>query len=173
VLTSTATTVLLVWWAVATWRREPSATWSPESRLIVVLVLAVAASGALGFNYSRDRLGGMAVVFYALASYYAVREAACRLGRAGLLRIVAASLPLMLLSAGWQVRAIGTVDSVQGRARRTHREWIANRHLTRIAHSGEESYLRIFAAMEPQGVAPVRGRTPEFERRADAWLSPR
>jgi hypothetical protein len=158
VLSSTVTTVVLVWWAVRTWRRAPPGPRAPESRLVVALVLAVAASGALGFNYSRDRLGGMAVVFYALASYYAFREMGARVRQLrGGSALVAAALAL-LLSTGWQLRAIGTVDSVHERAVGNHRHWIAGRKEIRLTHGEEALYMRIFEAMAPQGLAPIRER---------------
>lgn len=161
---STATTVLLGWWAVRTWRRDPPGQRSPESRLAVALVVAVAASGALGFNYSRDRLGGMAVVFYALASYHAVRAIGAGIAPARRAR-AAAGLALALLSASWQARAIGTVDSVRERALNSYRHWIADRAEIRLSHAGEERYLRIFEAMAPQGLAPVPERRARYE-----WL---
>jgi hypothetical protein len=173
VLTSTATTALLAWWAVQTWRREASTPWSIEMRLVIALGIAIAASGALGFNYSRDRLGGMAVVFYALGSYYALRQAGLRLSQASRLTMMAAAVPLLLLSAGWQLRAIGTVDSVEARARRTHREWVANRAHEKVGHASQGDWLRILTEMEPQGVTPVTERTPEYERRASRWLGTR
>ena len=40
------------------------------------MLVALAACGALSFDYSRDRLGGMAVPFYALAAYFALRDLA-------------------------------------------------------------------------------------------------
>ena len=67
-LSSAVLTGLLVWWGVRAVRRDRGAPWSVESRVCVATVIAVAASAALGFNYTRDRLGGMAAVFYALAA---------------------------------------------------------------------------------------------------------
>ena len=58
--------------------RTVDRTWSPESRLFIVATVVVVACGSFSFNYSRDRLGGMAVVFCALAAYAAVRAAANR-----------------------------------------------------------------------------------------------
>jgi hypothetical protein len=139
-------------------------------RLVVAVFFAIAASGALGFNYSRDRLGGMAVVFYALASYYALRTAAWRFAETRPPQLVAVGVALMLLSAGWQLRAIGTVDSVRARAANSSREWICKRASTRAAHASQPVYLRIFDALEAQGIGPIRLRSDEYVRRADSIL---
>ena len=61
-------------------RRANTAGFSLLELLIVATMLvAVMACGVLSFNYSRDRLGGMAVPFYALAAFFALRAAFCSL----------------------------------------------------------------------------------------------
>lgn len=172
VVTTTVMTVLLAWWAVGIWRREPRGTWSPESRLAVALVMAVAASGALGFSYPRERLAGMAVVFYGLASYYAVRAAVSRAAGLGDLPFRAAAVALLLLAAGWQIRTIDTVGAVYTWSRQSTREWIADRREIRLEHAGQEMYLRIFDALEPQGVAPIRRHSYPFASWADTPVWP-
>ena len=165
VITSTATTILLLWWGVLAWRqRGPRRPWTPEFRMLVGLVLAVGASGALGFNYSRDRLGGMAVVFYALAAYYAFRSVGLRLGDARPAKIAVVALPLLLLSTGWHMRALGSADWVEMRSRKAYREWVATRYDERKSHTDRAKWLEVFSAMEPQGVKAVPGRDPLYER---------
>jgi hypothetical protein len=122
-------------------------------------VLSIAASGALSFNYPRDRLGGMAVVFYAIASYYALREAGGLIGHAGRARVAAAAIPLVVLTLGWQLRAIGTVDALNERALSNFRGWIATRQMERARHATEPEWLRILNALEAQGTRPPRQRT--------------
>src|SRR4029453_19014055 len=69
VISSAFLTALIVWWGVGALRanlktqipdpksKEGGTTpWSVESRVFVATVIAVAASAALGFNYTRDRL---------------------------------------------------------------------------------------------------------------------
>src|SRR5262249_55285615 len=63
-ISSAALTVLILWWGVGALRRNRGTPWTLESRVFIATVIAIAASGALGFNYTRDRLGGMAIVFY-------------------------------------------------------------------------------------------------------------
>ena len=76
---SVGLTVLMAFWGVAAISRARQEGWTDESRSVVALVLTLAACGALSFNYSRDRLGGMATPFYALAAY--LRSARARNGR--------------------------------------------------------------------------------------------
>lgn len=169
VLTSTTSSALLVWWAVRTWRRDRSVGWTRESRLLLALVLALGATGALGFNYARDRLGGMAVVFYALASYDAVAAATGSLREGGVRRFACVVALLVMLSAGWQLRAVVTADYPRLGALRSHREWIATRQHQRLAHDSG-AWQMVFAAMESQGLAlPPRRVIPETWQR---WLGP-
>ena len=172
VLTSTATTALLAWWAVRTWRREPAGTWSADSRLVVALVLAVGASAALGFSYPRERLAGMAVVFYALAAYPAFRALASWMAAQDSRRARGAAAALVLLAAAWQVRTIDTVATVHGWSRQARREWIVDRLEAYREHAGQDAYLRIFRALEPQGVAPRRGHVYPFAGWAETPVWP-
>jgi hypothetical protein len=155
-VSSVALTGLVIWWAVRTWRREAGRPWSVETRLVVGTVLAIAASGALGFNYSRDRMGGMAVVFLATAAYFAVRAAGERIAlqtsRAG---AIVAALSLVLLAGAWQIRAMGTIDSVRLRGAKVHREWLTDLQQRRTDYGGHTQYLRILNGMADQGRHPV------------------
>ena len=162
VISSGALTGLIVWWGVRTLQEHPETqipnlksekarVWSAESRVFVATVIAVAASGALGFNYTRDRLGGMAAVFYALAAYYAMRTAAERLVHAPRRVVAAMSVVLVLLAAGWQLRTIGTVEYARLTAFKDRREWITNLQRRRVEFANRPPYLRILNAMIDQG----------------------
>lgn len=173
VASSTAMTGLILWWAVRMWRRRRIEPSSIEWRVAVCLLFAIAATGALGFNYARDRLGGMAIVFYALAAYYALRELSVTIGAAGRWRIAIGSVAMLVLAACWHVRTIGTVDSVDARTRSAHREWLAKRQQERVEHAGDSTWLRIFDALEEQGLRPVRLPEADYERAASRWLGTR
>jgi hypothetical protein len=153
VISSTALTVLIVWWGVRALRAnlKDRTPWSVESRVFVVTVIAVAASGALGFNYTRDRLGGMAVVFYALAAYYAVRTTAERLLHAPRHLVISMGVVLILLAGAWQLRTIGTVEHARLTAYKDRREWITNLQRRRVEFANRAAYLRILNAMIDQG----------------------
>jgi hypothetical protein len=180
-ISSTVLTALIVWWGVGTLRANPKSQipssksketrretpWSAESRVFVATVIAVAASGALGFNYTRDRLGGMAAVFYALAAYYAFRTAAERLVHAPRHLVVSMSVVLVLLASAWQVRTIGTVEHARLTAFKDRREWITNLQRRRVEFAQRAPYVRLLNAMIDQGTTPSVPRPtamPEWAR---------
>ena len=153
-LSSAVLTALIAWWGVRTLRQNRGAPWSVESRVFAATVIAVAASGALGFNYTRDRLGGMAAVFYALGAYYAVHAAAERIVNAPTARLVPVAVVLALLAGAWQIRTFGTLEHARLMAFKDRREWITNLQRRRIEFARRAPYLRVLKAMTDQGVAP-------------------
>ena len=170
VISSTALTVLIVWWGAGERRRHRGTPWSIESRVFIATVIAIVASGALGFNYTRDRLGGMAAVLYALAAFYAVRAAADRVLQASSALFVAASVALLLLAGAWQLRAIGTVEHARLTASKDRREWITNLQRRRTEFAARAAYLRILNAMTDQGVNPSAARPSEMPRWASSVI---
>jgi hypothetical protein len=155
-VSSAVLTALVIWWGVRTWRRERGAPWSVETRLVLVSVFAIAASGALGFNYSRDRMGGMVVVFLAIAAYFAVRAASERIAmQTSLARMAVMAVALLLLAGSWQIRAMGTIDSVRLRGEKVHREWLTDLQQRRTDYVGHTQYLRILDGMAQQGFEPA------------------
>jgi hypothetical protein len=154
VISSTVLTALIVWWGVRTLRDNRGTRWSVESRVFAATVIAVAASAALGFNYTRDRLGGMAAVFYALAAYYAARTAAERLVHAPRQLAISMGVVLVLLAGTWQLRTIGTVEHARLTAFKDRREWITNLQRRRVEFVNRTPYLRILNAMIDQGITP-------------------
>lgn len=168
VLSSLALTGLIAWWGVQVMRRDRGCAWSPESRVVVLAVIAVAASGTLGFNYARDRLGGMSVVFYALAAFHAVRAAAWRLtppGTSGGLVV-----GLFLLAAAWQIRAVGTIEDVRAASEASQREWITALASRRADFADRTRYLRILESMAGQGLDPAAARRSTYPEWAASLL---
>jgi hypothetical protein len=151
VISSTVLTALIAWWGVRTLRDNRGTPWSVESRVFAATVIAVGASAALGFNYTRDRLGGMAAVFYALAAYYAIRTAAERLVHAPGPVVISMGVVLVLLAGAWQLRTIGTVEHARLTAFKDRREWITNLQRRRVEFANRAPYLRILNAMIEQG----------------------
>jgi len=133
-------------------------------------VVAVAASGALGFNYSRERLGGMAVVFYALAAYFAVRTLALQAANTNRTRMVAAGLLLFVVAAGWQLRAIGTVEYVRTIASKNRREWIVDLRKERTESGAVPHYVQILESMAPQGLDPSAPRPVRYPHWLQMWF---
>ena len=161
---SLAITLLIGWWAVGSWKISLASGWTMESRAAVALVLALAASGALSFNYSRDRLGGMAVVFYALAAYFAVRAAATRASTAARPIAAMAAIVLMLVSAGWQLRAVYTIEFTRQRAVNSQREWITHLRRRELEFADRPVYLSVLRGMLDQGTAPLRVERTAYPR---------
>jgi hypothetical protein len=163
---SVALTAVIVWWGVAALRRGQDRVWSPDARLFLVMLVVVAATGALSFNYSRDRLGGMAVPLYALAAFHAVRAAAVRAAAAPRLAAAAIALVLVLLGAGWQLRALYTTETAQYRAVNTEREWTTRFERRREEFRERTVYAHILDQMLEQGTNPGAIRRLRYPR----WL---
>jgi hypothetical protein len=156
--------VLVVWWGTGALRRAVNRTWSPDARLFIVTLVVVLACGALSFNYSRDRLGGMAVVFYALAAYAAVRAAATRAVRAPPAITAVTALVLLLIAGTWQFRAIYAVEFVRNRAATVQRDWMTELHLRRIEFAEQPEYLHIMREMTEQGTNPAARQSTAYPR---------
>ena len=155
---SVGMTSLIAWWGIRSVRRTTASQRSMQARLFIALVLVLLASGALSFNYSRDRLGGMAVVFYAVAAYFAVREAVARLLVASPARLVVAGVGLALLAVAWQTRAIATLEYARTQAERNQQEWLVLLPVRRIDFAHRPVYVNIMESMVEQGTAPKASR---------------
>jgi hypothetical protein len=151
VASSAAVTGLIAWWGARSLARARVDGWTVESRTVAVLVVALAASGALSFDYSRERLGGMALVPYTVASFYAVRAALASLQEAGALRIVSVSIGLTLLMAVWQMRVVHVLDASRERAADSHREWLTDSYERHAAFAARDGYLHALDVLTPQG----------------------
>ena len=129
-----------------------------EARAYVAMLIALLASGALSFQYSRDRLGGMAAVFYALAAYFAFLQLETwrGVGR-GVLRGIA-TLALAAIAVGWVVRAYGTVEWVKRTSEMNHQGWLSQLGPRRQRFADRTVYLQIMESMVPQGIDPSAPR---------------
>lgn len=170
VISSIALTALIGWWGFDSLKRNVGRPWSIESRVFIATVIAIAASGPLGFNYPRDRLGGMAVPFYALAACFSVRAAAERAARATRGQMITIATAVLLLAGAWQLRAIGTVEDVRASAAKNRREWIVDLQERRVDFAREPVYLGILEAMVAQGVDPSSSKPTAYPRWFRRWL---
>ena len=169
-VSSVGLTLLIVWWGVSALRRHENGRWSAEARLFLLMLVVLLATGALSFNYSRDRLGGMAIPLYAIAAFHAVRAMVWRRSfrspGGAWLPAVAAAMVLLFLAAAWQLRVVHTIESTRQRAVNTEREWAIHFHERRAEIAHRTTYRRIFDGMLYQGTTPdAIGRT-RFPR----WL---
>jgi hypothetical protein len=154
---STALTLLIAWWGVGSWRAVPSRLWSPDARLFVATGATVLACGALSFDYSRDRLGGMAVPFYALSAFHALRAAARRLCALPRPQYLVGALALTLLVAAWGTRMVTTLEYARHTAWINQQQWLVLLADRRIEFADRPTYLQIMESMVEQGTtaAPV------------------
>ena len=165
---STALTSIVAWWGIRLLKNtRRGRDWSAESRLFLVLIVSLLACGALSFDYSRDRLGGMAVVFYALAAFFALRAAMLRALDLPQARFAAITIVLMLVAAGWHVRAAGTIEWVRRVSLRNETGWLTELGPRRIEFADRQVYLRIMESMIDQGANPAAPRPTRYPR----WLA--
>ena len=157
-------TALIVWWGGGTMVRTVNRKWSPEARLFLVTIVVVVACGALSFNYSRDRLGGMAVVFYALAAYAAVRAAANRAAHAPPAIAAVTTLVLLLITGAWQFRAIFAVEFGRYRAVSVQQDWMTELYPRRVKYADHPEHLRIMREMTDQSTALTANKYTPYPR---------
>jgi hypothetical protein len=156
-------TTIVAWWGVDAWRRARGWQSSPELRLFLLLLVVLIATGALSFNYSRDRLGGMAVPLYAVAAFHAVRAAALRAAAAPR-HAIGMAIFLLMLGATWQLRALHTLENTRQRAVNTEREWSTLFGTRRAEFADREAYTAILDGMLPQGTNPDAIRRTRYPR---------
>ena len=138
-----------------------------EPRAYGAMLIALLASGALSFQYSRDRLGGMAAVFYALAAYFAFLQLDTWRGASrGVLRGMA-TLALVAVAAGWAVRAYGTVEWVRRTSEMNHQGWLSQLAPRRQRFADRAVYVEIMESMVAQGIDPSAPRPT----RRPYWLA--
>ena len=154
VISSAGTTGLITWWGVRSLKSQAGGPWSLQSRLFVALIAALLGCAALSFNYSRDRLGGMAVVFYAMATFFAVREAASRMFAATRMRLVMAGLGLAILATAWQTRTVATLEYARVHSWGNQEEWFVRLPTRRLDFAHRPVYLEIMESMIEQGTDP-------------------
>jgi hypothetical protein len=167
-VSSIGLTCVIGWWGVrelaACRRGEP---WSTESRALLVMLAALLTCGALSFDYSRDRLGGMAVVFYALTAFFALRAAMLSVADTPRPRFVAACAALTIVMAGWQVRAAATIEWTRRISAANERGWLVGLPERREEFANRAIYLEIMQSMIEQGTDPSAPRPTRYP----SWIA--
>jgi hypothetical protein len=123
IATSSATTALLAWTAVRRLTRR--APLDDTARFAFVFLAVLAANAVLSFAYTKDEIMSTAGVFYALATFGAMREGltaaiAARRPYLG----AAAALMLCLLTVGWTVRSVGVHYLLRSQALKHQLDWV-------------------------------------------------
>lgn len=149
VVSSMALSAMIGWWAVRSWRRRHEGAVA-EAQLSAVLVAALVASGVLSFNYSRDRLGGMAAVFYALAAFHAMRAVCGALLARPRWQFAGGATVMVLLVLAWQMRAIGTLERARLTAANNQLEWVLEAPARRVDFGGRPTYVELMRALTAQ-----------------------
>ena len=155
--------------------------WSREARAYATLVVALLACGVLSFNYSRDRLGGMALVFYAVAAYHALHAAlawaagaprapALAVGVATRVRAIAAGVALMTLTAMWQTRTFTTLEYARYTADVNQRQWLTMLPERRREFARRPIYLGIMDGLIEQGTDPSTAHRTRYSARVNRVL---
>jgi hypothetical protein len=171
-VSSMALTGVIVWWGMGSLGRTAQGRWSSESRVFIALGVTLLASGLLSFNYSRDRLGGMATVFYAVAAFLAVRAVATRAWKTPGSRLAMASVALTLLAAMWYTRAIATIEHTRVMAQVNRHQWLVMLPERRKEFAGRPIYLRIMQMMIQQGLDPAAPAPTPYPRQIARLLGP-
>src|ERR1043166_7792533 len=143
------------WWGGRSLCQAITEGWSIEPRAFVALIVVLLACGALSFDYSRDRLGGMAVAFYALAAFFALRAAMIRFVAGRGVRFVAAAVVLTAVAAMWEIRALATIEWVRLTSARNQMEWLTLLPARRVEFADRKTYLEIMQSMMSQGTDPA------------------
>jgi hypothetical protein len=155
---SVGLTAVIAWWGLRSLRNTRTHAWSVESRALVAWAVVLLACGLLSFNYSRERLAGMAVVFHGIAAFFALRAAASRALDASRMRFAVAGFALLVLAAAWHTRALATIEYARATAWRNHMEWLVMLPDRRIEFAERPTYLRIMHEMIEQGTDPEAPR---------------
>ena len=123
VISSSATTALLIWYAAARLPRSRIA-WSDTDRTFVAACTAFIVNAAFNAVYIKDEIMSPAGLFYAIATFVAVRAV---IGSLPTRRLAATSLVtcfLLTLAALWTFRAVGVHYQLRYQAFTTRNDWV-------------------------------------------------
>ncbi|HEY6361639.1 MAG TPA: hypothetical protein VIX63_11075 [Vicinamibacterales bacterium] len=121
VLSSLATTVLIVWTLALSWRRSRRGA---SDRMIFVAAAVLVASAVLSFAYTKDEIMAVAGVYYAVAAYVAARLVLQWARRTNaFVAVVCVSMLLTVLASAWAVRSIGVHHVLRVQISRVRNDW--------------------------------------------------
>ena len=123
VISSSANTALLIWYAAARLPRSRSA-WSGADRTFVAACAAFIVNAAFNAVYIKDEIMSPAGLFYAIATFVAVRAVIDSLPRETLAAASFATCFLVVLGSFWTFRAVGVHYQLRYQAFTTRNDWV-------------------------------------------------
>jgi hypothetical protein len=123
VISSAATTALLIWYAAARLPRSRSA-WSDADRTFVAACTAFIVNAAFNAVYIKDEIMSPAGLFYAIATFVAVRAVIDSLPTRTLAATSLATCVLVTVAALWTFRAVGVHYHLRYDAFTTRNDWV-------------------------------------------------
>jgi hypothetical protein len=167
-ISSITLTGTIIWWSVRVIPGVGRGGWTPESRVALVCWVTVLSCGVLSIKYSRDRLGGMAVMFYALAAYEALRFLGARAldaaGGVSARRFGLTASVLVVLALTWHVRAIGTLEWTRRQSELNTIGWLTQMPQRRVKFADRPVYIGIMNHMMSQGIAADASRQTNYPK---------
>lgn len=123
VMSSFATTALLVWYGV-THLRGDRAAWSDSHRVFVVACATMIGNAALNAAYIKDEIISVGGLFFAVAAFIAIRALVRTISRRT--GVVSAMIALLLMMTGglWAFRAAGVTFILHDEAFKTRNAWV-------------------------------------------------
>jgi hypothetical protein len=123
VISSSATTVLLIWYAAARLPRT-RADWSERDRTFVAACSATIANAVFNAVYIKDEIMSPAGLFYAIGTFVAVRGLVESLPRRATAAAGVATLSLAAISTLWVFRVVGVHYQLRYDAFVTRNDWV-------------------------------------------------
>ena len=123
VISSSATTALLVWYAAARLPRSRSA-WSDADRMFVAGCMAFIVNATFNAVYMKDEIMSPAGLFYAIATFVAVRAVSDSLPTRTIAATSLATCALVTIGTLWTFRVVGTHYQLRYHAFTTRNDWV-------------------------------------------------
>jgi hypothetical protein len=123
IISSAATTALLIWYAAARLPRSRSA-WSDADRAFVAACAAFTVNAAFNAVYIKDEIMSPAGLFYAITAFIAVRALIDSLPGRSVAATSLVTCCLLALATLWTFRAIGDHYQLRYHAFITRNDWV-------------------------------------------------
>ena len=126
VMSSTLTTLVIVWYVVRSSRTWVKSQLTYHDRLLFVAVAMIAANAVISFPYTKDVTMVPAVVFFAIAMFVPlealVRE--LRMRRVEMERPVAMFTVLTIIAVGWSIRSLSFYADMRIQSYTAQTDWV-------------------------------------------------